>query len=225
MVELLTVIAIISVLASIVIPIAGSVKNNARRSKAISNLRNVAQSLALYRLDERGFPPALGVFYPTAATDPASFLYPEYVKNVGDLRVETTHDVPDPRELVAVTVDSRNVAPDASNPLMQGAKVERGSTLDGQWVPDPQNPDDPTRGVYDLRYSRYRPIQGPSDPDRGRDLSRPYPREDAVVTWVTFQGTRGSPNAQDLVLFLNGTVQKFPSEQVAQQRWRIRPRE
>ncbi|MDR1280786.1 MAG: DUF1559 domain-containing protein [Opitutaceae bacterium] len=58
MVELLTVIAIIGILAAIIIPVVGKVREKARAAQCVSNHRQLAQALILYATDHRSkFPP------------------------------------------------------------------------------------------------------------------------------------------------------------------------
>ncbi len=231
-VELLTVVAIIAILASIVFPIAGSVKNNARRSQAISNLRNVGQSLGLYKLDERAFPPALGPYYLGNSPLPISHLSPEYLKNPADLRAHGPLEPQDPTDIVPVFLDPNLILDagairqlDPSDPVALGARFEKGDAMDGFWRP--MDPADPTKGTYELRYTRYRPMD-PSDPDYKRQLRFRYPPEDTVVTWISQFRTPNGLGGEDLVLFMNGEVQKFPVSEVARtngQVWRIKPRQ
>lgn len=54
LIELLTVIAIIGILAAILIPTAGAVRTQARLSECSSNLRQLGIALALYANDHRG---------------------------------------------------------------------------------------------------------------------------------------------------------------------------
>jgi len=62
LVELLTVIAIIGVLAGILIPIVGRARESARATQCSSNLRQIGMGLFLFANDNRGLlPPAVGV--------------------------------------------------------------------------------------------------------------------------------------------------------------------
>lgn len=58
LVELLTVIAVVGILAAILIPVVGSVRESARKTECASNLRQMGVSLRLYAADNRGFLPA-----------------------------------------------------------------------------------------------------------------------------------------------------------------------
>lgn len=58
LIELLTVIAIIGVLAAILIPTVGLMRESARRSQCSSNLRQIGSAFNLYAADNRGLYPA-----------------------------------------------------------------------------------------------------------------------------------------------------------------------
>lgn len=57
LIELLTVIAIIGILAAIIIPVVGKVRQTAQRSSALSNVRQLVLSMTVYASDNRGFLP------------------------------------------------------------------------------------------------------------------------------------------------------------------------
>lgn len=54
LVELLTVIAIIGILAAIIIPVVGNVRTSAKRTQGLSNLRQIAVAGLSYAQDNRG---------------------------------------------------------------------------------------------------------------------------------------------------------------------------
>jgi prepilin-type N-terminal cleavage/methylation domain-containing protein len=62
LVELLTVIAIIAILAAIIFPVAGTVRENARKSRCSSNLSQIFVALQSYKEDYRAYPPVLGAY-------------------------------------------------------------------------------------------------------------------------------------------------------------------
>ncbi|MFH1496515.1 MAG: prepilin-type N-terminal cleavage/methylation domain-containing protein [Verrucomicrobiota bacterium] len=66
LVELLTVIAIIGVLAAILIPIVGRVRDSARSSQCMSNLRQIGVSLKLYITDHKNTLPPTYNWTPTS---------------------------------------------------------------------------------------------------------------------------------------------------------------
>lgn len=57
LIELLTVIAIIGILAAIIIPTVGKVRESARKSSALSNVRQVTLAISVYASDNRGYLP------------------------------------------------------------------------------------------------------------------------------------------------------------------------
>jgi prepilin-type N-terminal cleavage/methylation domain len=59
LIELLTVIAIIGVLAAILIPVVGRVRQSARTAHCIKNLQNIGAAFQLYAADNKGLYPAL----------------------------------------------------------------------------------------------------------------------------------------------------------------------
>jgi prepilin-type N-terminal cleavage/methylation domain-containing protein/prepilin-type processing-associated H-X9-DG protein len=54
LIELLTVIAIIGILAAIIIPTVGRVRDTARTSQCVSNMRQVAMAMRMYADDNKG---------------------------------------------------------------------------------------------------------------------------------------------------------------------------
>lgn len=59
LIELLTVIAIIGILAAILIPVVGTVREKSRQSVCISNLREIGRGIHLYAMDHNdGLPPS-----------------------------------------------------------------------------------------------------------------------------------------------------------------------
>jgi prepilin-type N-terminal cleavage/methylation domain-containing protein len=64
-IEVLTVIAIIGILAAIIFPILGKVKENGRRARCVTNLKQFGVAYQMFAADNRGFAPStwLGVRY------------------------------------------------------------------------------------------------------------------------------------------------------------------
>jgi prepilin-type processing-associated H-X9-DG protein/prepilin-type N-terminal cleavage/methylation domain-containing protein len=58
LIELLTVIAIIGILAAILIPVVGRVRESARSSACVSNVRQISTAFSLYAADNGGLIPA-----------------------------------------------------------------------------------------------------------------------------------------------------------------------
>lgn len=59
LIELLTVIAVIGVLAAILIPAIGKVRHSANSSKSVSNLREIGKAVSLFTVQHRGTFPLL----------------------------------------------------------------------------------------------------------------------------------------------------------------------
>lgn len=57
LIELLTVIAIIAILSAILIPVTNLVRNSARTTKSLSNLRQLASAMQMYSSDNKGLYP------------------------------------------------------------------------------------------------------------------------------------------------------------------------
>jgi prepilin-type N-terminal cleavage/methylation domain-containing protein len=57
LIELLTVIAIIGILAAIIIPTIGKVRATARQTQAISNLREITKASLIFATDNKGYGP------------------------------------------------------------------------------------------------------------------------------------------------------------------------
>lgn len=96
LIELLVVIAIIAILTAILLPVFASVRENSRQSVSISNLKQIQQSLAQFKLDNHKNPDVLFGYSDgkgdmkgalgraqTAGTASAYFpgLYPAYIKD------------------------------------------------------------------------------------------------------------------------------------------------
>lgn len=83
LIELLTVIAIIGILAGILIPITGRVRDSARTAQCASNMRQLTQSALLYAQDNRNrLPPT---YKNPVSSDKAwwQLLYPDYCQASG----------------------------------------------------------------------------------------------------------------------------------------------
>ncbi len=97
LIELLVVIAIIAILTAILLPVFASVREGARQSTSISNLKDIQQKMEQFKLDNHRYPDVLfGYAYPNTtmksglaqaqADGKAAIyfpgLYPAYIKDV-----------------------------------------------------------------------------------------------------------------------------------------------
>ena len=79
LVELLAVIAIIGILAAIIIPIVGRVRENARTSQCASNLRGISNALHLYAADNKNQLPAVAPVWPPPTNEQGTWLYKTWI--------------------------------------------------------------------------------------------------------------------------------------------------
>lgn len=77
LVELLTVVAILSLLAAILFPVFSAVRAAARRAACMSNLRQIGMAVALYRQDYEALPPRLSTLARMVIGDPRVLVCPE----------------------------------------------------------------------------------------------------------------------------------------------------
>lgn len=119
MIELLTVIAIIAILAAIIFPVFSRAKDNANRGSDMSSMNSLRTALQLYRQDQGGYPPALLGYVTQYQTGPkagqtmpaneiAGFLYPRRVDSIDVFRsVKLKASTTDITTAVWPTPDSR----------------------------------------------------------------------------------------------------------------------
>ncbi len=86
LIELLTVIAIIGILAAIIIPVVGSVRRSSQRAGCASNLRQWGQAILLYSVENQGNYVIRGMSkagndmtWQGVSTNPSNMLYGAYV--------------------------------------------------------------------------------------------------------------------------------------------------
>ena len=211
--ELLTVVAIIAILAAILFPVFRSVKDKARQTACIANLHDIGLALQQYKLDNNKYPLCLlGYYTPGQTMDFCqSSLYPDYIKSLdkfscpsagaGENDALVTLTVLDPATGGPITVqyyfgDSYDWA-DATG---RGDQLPTYMTM---WAPP--NPSD---GGPDLaNVARFAPNEPPdSDPkklfDYARQLRFRSPDAATVVTWCMNHRSSGKA----MVLFLSGSV-------------------
>lgn len=91
LIELLTVIAIIAILAAVIFPVMGAVKERARRNQCMTNLHQIAVGVQMFKTDNRRYPLVLGSeVYGPAGSDGTRTRYtqqqvsPDMFENVKD---------------------------------------------------------------------------------------------------------------------------------------------
>lgn len=238
LIELLTVIAIIAILAAIIFPVMSTVKRRAQTVQCMTNLHDIAMAMKLFQQDNRQYPATLtGYVQLDAGGNIIPFersrgdgLYPEYVKNIKafhcPLSLTTdTSGVIDLGGYQYYAYDSYDVFYDS--PVTAGNTVSVG--IDAlrytkSWADDvtkvavlnpfpPSTPDSPDLQAYD--YKRQLRFRSPSD--------------DTVVTWCSYHN-RGSAKATLPVLFLDGHCDQMQAVDVegptgsGGSRWRTQPK-
>jgi prepilin-type N-terminal cleavage/methylation domain-containing protein len=213
MVEMLTVIAIIAILAGILFPVFATVKKNVHKATCTSNLHAIAVALKLYRDDHNTvYPEALLSFIDGATGQEVSFLYPQYVKEQQVFRCPLSpFHLTDNQPVPGRHPTERNGFTKYPN-----RGYHRFDSYDGQFEP----PTDTTN--YVVKYVKHWSGQVPGFSDNPRQLLYKNPPEDTVVTWCTYHrdwdrsGATPVPatGSLDLVLYLDGHVRPVPSNQM-----------
>jgi prepilin-type N-terminal cleavage/methylation domain-containing protein len=211
--ELLTVIAIIAILAAILFPVMKAAKDRAKTTACITHLHDIGVGLQTYRTDNNVYPTCLlGYFNTGLMMDSAKGgLYPEYVRDI------KTFTCP---SIGAGNVDSATVPLWVLNPgtgVPAQVTYYFGDSYDWtdqtgtggaiptyakMWVPPGTGGGPPAAGAVDTMFV--------ADPDKGNSEAVDYARQlrfrdpDAttVVTWC--MNHKGTGKAQ--VLFLSGSV-------------------
>lgn len=205
LVEMLTVIAIIAILAGIIYPVYTVAKTRVRRGACMTNMHNIWTGIKLYEKDERVYPEHL--LY--EGTDEngnkiMAGLYPKYVNEL------SSFTCPESSLTSRTAVNLISLEP-------KGQLVPAGlyplSSYDFGVV----------NGTPEIHYAINRGAAA-SDSNYNRQLMFPDAPENTVVTWCTYH--RSAPNyapgsGDDVVLWLNGNVEARPSQSVNLQ-WTVR---
>lgn len=218
LVELLTVIAIIAILAGIILPVMNIARNKAREGSCMSNLRQIHQALQMYKDSFGTYPEAL---YAVSGQ-------PDLRNFVKDIRIFRCPNCPFQMN------DTRSTNPTNipwGRGVYQAWLFPYWNSYDGQFV-NGQQP-------YEQHYRKHwapvnrlpRPSEIAADPSLRRQLIWRDPPPDTVITWCNYHarytGSMPNPGERSLVLFLNGTVKSVDAQkmadwtQVPDRNWRI----
>lgn len=217
LVELLTVIAIIAILAALLFPVIATVGENARQGTCMSNMHAIVQGLQMYKDDWKVYPEALyGLQYVdnsgTPVTEFQQRLYPAYVKdrrtfNCPNSRIKVSDDPG-----VVQALDMMTGLPAAWPPGPAGVRyvLRDFSSYDQQQRPNTQTP-----LWSEVHYRRKWTPGGAGLGDYEAQLYYRNPPEKTVVTWCLYHSNMddaGNPNprAKAIVAFLSGNVRKLP---------------
>lgn len=212
LVELLTVIAIIAILAALLMPVLATARENARQGSCMTNMQHLIQGLKMYKDDWRVYPDALyGIQYANVPFQ--TRLYPEYVKdrnafNCPNSWIKTAAS--DPGPLVGALNPSTGMRTDQ---LPRPYQLPAWSSYDVQFRPNQQS------GTPELHYTLKWTGGASGISDNPRQLIYRDPPDNTVVTWCLYHSqmdAQGNPRPDGMVLvgFLNGRVQKIPASQV-----------
>jgi prepilin-type N-terminal cleavage/methylation domain-containing protein len=221
MIEMLTVIAIIAILAGILFPVFATVRRNVHKATCTSQLHDIAVALKLYKDDHNGvYPEALYGFLDADSGKEVNYLYPQYIKEKQIFRCPLA---PYNLNETGLTDPNNTFHPTTGRPFRQYEARQRypnrrynvWNSVDGQFEP-------PKSTQYVVKYLRHWSNQRPGFSDVPRQLLYKNPPEDTVVTWCTYHrdwNLNSNPpepktGSIDLVLFLGGYVRPTPSDKM-----------
>jgi prepilin-type N-terminal cleavage/methylation domain-containing protein len=231
MIELLTVIAIITILAAIIFPIFGTVRKNVSQTSCLTNLHSIAQAIKMYKDDYRVYPEALyGYMEPITSEErlPAeyirynkyishTFLYPQYIPDRAGFRCPMNPER-NTDEIEARLIRGINGVTGAwmgSSDVNYAWAYYAWDSYDGTRVPHTQSTA-PYLVHYLRRWDPKLMGYGGNDPESTRQLLYRNPPDSTVVTWCTYHrnyrpdGTLESGSV-DPTLFLDGRAKPVPS--------------
>ncbi len=247
LVELLTVIAIIAILAAIIFPVMAGVKRRANMSNCISNLHQIQLAIDMYKKDNHKYPRILGAYVVSAPNSSApdlfenrtgDALFAEYVKSVNSFhcrssKVNNTRDIAEYRilpydsnsQLIRVYAYSSYECFVTGAPAAQsvsGVTFRRYRQAAGQ-----------VEQHYAIDWAdkpetvAFLDPYGVTDPraaqqDYERQLKFRNPPGDTVVTWCSYHEGQNHSDGQSVVLFLGGHVETHPAGVMNASKWRTR---
>lgn len=249
LVELLTVIAIIAILAAIIFPAMAAVKDRARQNQCITNLKNIGMGLELFKTDNRRYPEVLGAHVQSgvrfdSANDPNG-LFREYVKSDDIFKCPNSKisSMTDGVTYGKYTYNSTpTVTPYVYNSYEMEIVVPAGGgsmTANPHYTLGWAQETDGTYTFVDYPDTNGQRRSLPPDPsaagnpkvdeeDYSRQLRFRNPPDNTVVTWCSYHekpaGASGQIKGDALVLFKGGNVQVIPAAIVERCKWRTRPK-
>jgi len=194
MVELLTVIVIIAILAAIIYPVFSSVFENNRQSTSISNMHDISAKIALYELDKHTAPPVLFGYVVTSTGTPTTV--PSMQDALAQAQADGTTATYFPG-LYPTYVNSVSEFTDPNNPVSSNDTSAKSTTtadtntlkVDGDLVANA-----PGLGFYTAdAYDSSPQITGQNAIDTSQYVTRYQP----AWTGVTTSGNSPLPAAQD----------------------------
>ncbi len=249
LIELLTVIAIIAILAAIIFPVMSNVKKRAQMNQCITNLHQIGVAVQMFKQENRRYPLTLGSQavdqngnlvtapgnqIPFESAKGENSLYAEYVNTIqmfhcpvsrftNSSEIVSYDPTPNDGNNDVVYVYSYN-SYDCFVPALGATTGEIHYCIN--WA-------DSESDV--AQYKPYPPDSTTDTPllvkeDYKRQLKWRTPPGDTVITWCSYHEDReGYTNPADYrgktpVLFLDGHTDLMPANEVGQCKWRIRPK-
>ncbi len=247
LIELLTVIAIIAILAAIIFPVMGSVREQARKNHCMTNLRQIALSARMYKQSQGSYPDSLGPAYEAdagggtvpidSARHSANALYPGEINDIAKF-----HCLSDP-------IDAKDAVgmfqPDPVGPITNvyaynsydyyakpGEPAVKQYTL--SWAVG-ANADEAVLATQNLvdgaPLDCFPPGSGDTVAKRQDDYARQLkwrtPPDNTVVTWCMFHSDypyTPETKGKAIVVFLDGHTEVHQAADVVKCMWRIRPK-
>ncbi len=225
LIELLTVIGIIAILAAIIFPVMASVKKRARMTNCMTNLQQISNALAMFKMDNHKFPVAL---VPVVAGQPFSAarsdagLYGEYVKGGAKVFLCPESSFTDEN---ATTL--QNVGKAAGTQLIYTYSSYDGYVNAGTYEQHYAYDWWPTSDLSEMD-TRVPGNGGTVEQDYMRQLKFRNPPDTTVVTWCSFHEARSGNDptqykGKAIVLFLSGRCAQMSASLVEASKWRVRP--
>ena len=245
LVELLTVIAIIAILAAIIFPVMGKVRDSARQNQCMTNLKQIALAVQAFKTDNRKYPDTLGPIKDgTKLMEQAKIgttsLFPEYVNTIKIFHCPnskitnsqfTATFLKEPYDPASATVDvyaygSYDCYMKTYSPPFDVANGTTETRYATSWVPADNESDGfawlaadpanlPPDGVANDLAT--------AEEDYSRQLKFRNPPGDTVVTWCSNHETTYGARGNALVVFLDGHAGIVPAARVESSKWRVRP--
>jgi len=243
LVELLTVIAIIAILASIIFPVMSMVNQKARMNKCITQLHQIGLGVQMFKQDNRRYPDILATsvqkdtggnvipFDRTGADKNLMGLWPEYVRSSklfhcpSSKYIDTSAVEQDPASGIwFYPYDSYDFV------IMKAGDVRRHYTR--SWVVLPSGTTDPAGPVQNYIADRP-PLTGDAAADYERQLKFRTPPDNTVITWcsshesISGSGTGGRATqfgGRAPILYLDGHVDQMQAQDVEELQYRLLPK-
>lgn len=246
LVELLTVIAIIALLAGIIFPVLGMVQKRAQLTKCITQLHQIGLAVQVFKQDNRKYPDILGavvvrnggkvVPFDQPVTNPSTVvgLYPEYVKAArmyhcpGSKSLDTSAVIPPMPALYDPVGDGNGIEAYAYNSydfMIYGSVTATSPDLRQRYAKSWANsPADVARYTV--------PNDSPElqTRDYERQLKFRTPPDSTVVTWCSWHEVTSGTGASLQVsgktptLFIDGHVDNQNASDVETSEYRVAPR-